>query len=616
LLLAGVASAAAEPGAPGEGLTFARADTMDGLVRAWAAGFRRLHPGVALTLRNDTRLSADAFDLLLAGRVQVAPFVREPFPAEIARFRGKTGHDPLLVPVATGSYATKGGTHAIAVYVADGNPLAGLTLAQLRAIYARDGGIRTWGQLGLGGPWTARPIHVYGMPTRRSTGNPPGIVNFLRQRVLPDSEFRGDIAECPDSAEGSSLDRIVRAVASDPDGIGCSGFGNAAPGARTLALAEGEGGPYYAGTPDEVARRIYPLTRTIYLCVDRAPGRPLDPRLGDFIAFVLGPEGQKAVADDPERFLPLPPEMARAEVLKLAAQPPDVPPDAGYLAPSGAVEIVGYNDMREMIEAWDRLYSAAHPGVAFALSLEGTRTAPPALAAGRSAFAPMGAVFSPSELADYRRATGGEPLAIRVAHCSLDPRALSGPLAIIVNRDNPLASISMEQVARVFTGEVTTWGGLGLEGDWAGKGVRACGLSPGTALGSFMRSRALGGSPFLAGLDGCAQSAEVVRRVAADPLAIGFAAAMRASPGVRVLAIAPGGSAAPVAPTPESIRDGRYPLDRCLLIYARRPLDPFVRAYLRMALSPEGQRAVAGGTLGYQPLNPREIAEELRKLAN
>ena len=129
-----------------------------------------------------------------------------------------------------------------------------------------------------------------------------------------------------------------------------------------------------------------------------------------------------------------------------------------------------------------------------------------------------------------------------------------------------------------------------------------------------MRQRVLAGGGFGAGFKGFLQSRDVVQAVAADSQAIGFTAAMRAMPGVRILALAPGPDAPPVPLTDETIRAGRYPLDRFLLIYTRRPLEPVVREYLSFVLSREGQEVIARGTLGYLPLNAVELAEERRKL--
>jgi len=294
-------------------LRFSGADTMHDLVAAWARGFNRFQPRVGID-NAATKLSAEGFDALLDGRADVVTFVREPFPSELDAFARKFGYAPPLVNVAGGSYATKSGTHALAIFVNSANPIARISLDELDAIYSKDrrrGGkaILTWGQLGIGGDWESRPIHVYGMPHLRESGNPPGIVNFFQQRVLRGGEFREDIREQADRPGETALDAIVRRVAEDSRGIGYSGFAYAAPGTKTLALAEAlhGHGPYFAGTPDEVARRDYPLSRQIYLGINRVPGKPLQPALREFLLFVLSRQGQLIAANDRMRFLPLTP---------------------------------------------------------------------------------------------------------------------------------------------------------------------------------------------------------------------------------------------------------------------------------------------------------------------
>lgn len=295
---------------------------------------------------------------------------------------------------------------------------------------------------------------------------------------------------------------------------------------------------------------------------------------------------------------------------------PAPPKDAAYLDVQGAVRIVGYNNMRGLVEAWDRLYGARSAGVRFAPDLPATRAAPPALLAGRSALAPMGAEMTPQDLAAFRAASGAEPLAVRVAHDSLDPKALSGPLGVVVARGNPLARLSMTQVGRLFAadGGLATWGDLGLTGAWAARPIRRVGLKPETALAQFLRAKAFPGRAYAADLEGYGHSVEVAAAVGRDPAAIGFAAVNVASPEVRVVPLSAADGGPAIAPTRASLRTGRYPLDRRLLIYARRPLDPFARAYLALVLSCAGQAAVAADPLGYIPLSPREARAERAKL--
>jgi phosphate transport system substrate-binding protein len=291
-------------------MTCAGADTMHDLAEAWAREFGRRHPGASVRVRRDAKLAAQGMDALADRRSECALMVREPFPAEIASFRARVGYAPTLVNVAGGSRATKGGTHAIAIYVNETNPLRGLTLKQLDGVFSKTHltgapAFTNWGELGLGGEWAQRPIHVYGMLRRRDTANPPGIVNFLERRMLAGGEFRDDLREEAGSASESALDAIVRRVAEDPAGIGFSGFAYARPGARAVALARSEGEPYLAGSADEVASRRYPLARDIYIAIHRVPGQELDPVVKAFLCFVLTPEGQRIVAADRMGFLPL-----------------------------------------------------------------------------------------------------------------------------------------------------------------------------------------------------------------------------------------------------------------------------------------------------------------------
>jgi len=297
-------------------LRFSGADTMHDLVAAWARALSGLQPHIEID-NAATKLSADGFEALLDGRADVVTFVREPFPAEIDAFTRRFGYAPTLINVAGGSYATKGGTHALAIFVNATNPITHISLDELDAIYSRDhrrGGkaIATWGQLGVGNDWEPRTIHAYGMLHRRDSGNPPGIVNFFQQRVLRGGEFRDGIEEQVDRPGETALDAIVHRVADDPRGIGYSGFAYSAPGTKTLAIAETEHAPYYAGTPAEVAHRDYPLSRQIYLGFNRAPGQALPPALREFLLFALSRQGQLVVANDRLRFFPLTAEQAQA----------------------------------------------------------------------------------------------------------------------------------------------------------------------------------------------------------------------------------------------------------------------------------------------------------------
>src|SRR6202140_1434214 len=174
----------------------------------------------------------------------------------------------------------------------------------------------------------------------------------------------------------------------------------------------------------------------------------------------------------------------------------EIPASASYVGADGAIVVVGYNDMRDMLEALVPLFAAAHPDIRIRLDLPGTRFAPAALARGESVLAPMGAEFTPTQLAEDRATGGADPLEFRVAHASLDPRALSGPLAVFVHRDNPLVSVTVDQLPRIYTGEMSRWGELGLDGAWAGRAVHSYGVERGTPLGLWFQRNAMEGRCF------------------------------------------------------------------------------------------------------------------------
>lgn len=614
-----------QPIAAGE-LRCVGASTMQSLVAAWAQAFAARRPGAPIAIPNGTRYSAAGVAAVVAGQANCITFAREPFAAEQAALRKATGQAAVIVPVAGGSYATPHGTFALAIYVNRGNPLRGLSGGQLAAVFAQGAPSPTrWGQLGLKGAWAQRPIHVYGMTPRRASGNPPGIVNFLDRQLLHGQPWRRDLRIQRDADGRSALAAIVRQVGADPDGIGYSGFGYATAAVRAVPLSTGAGAPLHAGTPAAVATGRYLLGRTIYLGFPASTRGGLSPTDCRFLSFILGADGQRLIAQDAMHFNPLAPVQVRAARAVLAgrgqcASADDPPPRPAYVEADGAIRIVGYNDMRWMLEALDRTFVRSHPGIRFDLLLKGTRTAPAALADGSSLFAPMGAEFTDQALRRYRQRVGADPLRFRVAHAALDPRARSSPLAIYVNPANPLRAISMPQLRAIFAapGRLATGAQLGLGGAWAHWRIRPCGLAADTALGVFMRRHHFGGARYADDYRGFRESAAVLRQVAADPAALCFADLNQASPAVRALGLRMPAGAGVSRGSRQDIVSGRYPLDRHLYVYLRAPAagggDLLACAYLGLMLSAPGQRIIAAAAPGYLPLSEAERASERRRL--
>ena len=194
----------------------------------------------------------------------------------------------------------------LAVFVHKDNPLAGLSLQQVDAIFSknRNGGanaeIRTWGDLGLGGEWKDKPISLYG----RNASS--GTYGYFKEHALFKGDFKPTVKEQP----GSSA--VVQAVASDKFGIGYSGIGYMTASVRALPLAAEPGGTAVAPSADAAYAGEYPLARFLYLSVNHRPGSQLDPLRREFLRYVLSSEGQGEVKKD--GYLPVPAAVA-AEAL-------------------------------------------------------------------------------------------------------------------------------------------------------------------------------------------------------------------------------------------------------------------------------------------------------------
>ncbi len=278
-------------------------DGMESLVEAWMRAFCRIHPGVHKGDRWSHQGTLNGYQALLAGETDLAPMGRELWPGERVIYQAVRGQPaPFELRVARGGFNTPQRTTAQAIFVHRDNPLAGLTVAQLARLFGRVGTITTWGQLGLGGEWANRPVHVFIPP--RITPN----AMSLQMSVLEGAPWRGDLTE------GSVADTAA-AIAADPGAIGFGGFEDGGPGLRTLPIAARPGNEFVAGTAESVARGRYPLTRYLYIRLNRAPGEPLKPQVREFLRFILSREGQDFIPTS--AYYPLRADEVAAELAKL-----------------------------------------------------------------------------------------------------------------------------------------------------------------------------------------------------------------------------------------------------------------------------------------------------------
>jgi phosphate transport system substrate-binding protein len=278
----------------------ASSDVLTVVAQKWFEKFKQYHPGVSLTISPPYAGSLGAIELI-KGDLDFVFVSRELKPDDIKGFKEKFGYDPLSVPIMGGSYRHFGALDAIAFYVHKDNPLERITYEQIDAIYSTTrhrGGkpIRTWGDLGLTGEWADKPIKAWGIKPWN------GFEEFVRQRVLSVGDKRGEWRE--DIGYEKVVFPMAKRVAEDRYAIGYSGIAYIDQPVKVIPLSEGKGRPYEAPTYESVAAATYPLSRLVFFNTNKAPGKPLNPALDEFLKFVLSKEGQQIVLDY-ARYIPL-----------------------------------------------------------------------------------------------------------------------------------------------------------------------------------------------------------------------------------------------------------------------------------------------------------------------
>jgi phosphate transport system substrate-binding protein len=294
-------------------------DFMGQLLAHWIAEFGKHQPEV--TFENRMYGTASAIGALYSGAGDIAILGEEISPAALRAFRRARGYDPTMVEVATGSLDVNFYDYAHMIFVHRDNPVKGLTLAQLDAIFGEEGRrgggrIRRWGQLGLGTGWTDAAIRPHGWKTDVD------FALFFRERVLEGSHrWNGATREYeheqrPDGTQYDHGQRIVDALAADRHGIAISNIRYARPEVRALPLAWDGKGPFVEATPQTLIDRRYPLVRIIPAYVDVAPGQRMQPAQREFLRFLLSREGQRILIER-SGYLPLGPDYLRREAGKV-----------------------------------------------------------------------------------------------------------------------------------------------------------------------------------------------------------------------------------------------------------------------------------------------------------
>ena len=258
-------------------------DGMKTLMDRWMRDFRRAQPGAARGERWEHLGTLNGFHALISGEADIAPMGRELWPSEREAYDSvRPGETPFEIRVARGGFNTPQRTTAQAVFVHEKNPLARISVPQLFAIFGGSPEITRWGQLGLGGEWADRPIRIY-LPPRAAPNAMSMQIIVLKNQPWNAAAKEGSIAE------------TARSIASDPAAIGFGGFEEGGPGLKALAVAARDGGPWFEGNAVNASTGRYPLTRYMYLRLNRKPREPLSSAVKEFLRYVLSREGQEPI---------------------------------------------------------------------------------------------------------------------------------------------------------------------------------------------------------------------------------------------------------------------------------------------------------------------------------
>jgi len=262
-------------------------DTLANLMTLWAEEFKREYPNVNIQIQ--AAGSSTAPPALTEATSNLGPMSRKMKGKEIESFEKRYGYKPLAIPVAI---------DALAVFVHKDNPIKGMTIPEVDAIFSStrkckyDSNISKWGDLGMPGNWKNQDIQIYG---RNSVS---GTYGYFKKHALCKGDFKNTVNEQPGSAS------VVQSVSTSINGIGYSGIGYSTSSVKAVPLAKKPGKPYVQASTDNAISGDYPLSRFLYVYVNKHPNKPLAPLEREFIKMVLSKSGQEVVVKD--GYIPLP----------------------------------------------------------------------------------------------------------------------------------------------------------------------------------------------------------------------------------------------------------------------------------------------------------------------
>ncbi|WP_370277500.1 PstS family phosphate ABC transporter substrate-binding protein [Pontibacterium sp.] len=273
-------------------------DTLANLMTLWAEEFKRAYPNVNIQIQ--AAGSSTAPPALTEGTANLGPMSRKMKDKELAAFEKKFGYKPTPVAVAI---------DALAVYVHKDNPVKGLTIPQVDAIFSstrKCGGaadITKWGDAGVEGSLASKSVQIFG---RNSVS---GTYGYFKKKALCKGDFKNNVNEQPGSAS------VVQSVSTSLNGIGYSGIGYKTSSVRALPLAKKPGQKFVEATPENSLNGSYPLARSLLVYVNKKPGQPLAPLEREFLKMVMSKVGQEVVVKD--GYIPLPAKLVEKQMSAL-----------------------------------------------------------------------------------------------------------------------------------------------------------------------------------------------------------------------------------------------------------------------------------------------------------
>ncbi len=275
---------------------------LEPMVRAWFKEFSALYPHIKTNI--EASGSSSAPKALIKGTANIGAMSRRIKNAEIKAFVEEKGYPPLELKVAM---------DALAVYVNRKNPIKELTLEEVDAIFSstsqcsRNNGrnqpsIESWEQLG----WSkggAIKVHNF----HKTSGG----YGLFRKRVLCEGKYKKGLL-----GQYKTSRQMTAAIAKSIASIGyASRSGNSGYGAKIIALSRSKAFPYYYPNSRNIASNNYPLSRFLYLYIDKPPAEAMPPYLKEFIKYIYSSNGQKTISQ--AGAIPLPTQLIGKQLAEI-----------------------------------------------------------------------------------------------------------------------------------------------------------------------------------------------------------------------------------------------------------------------------------------------------------